>query len=389
MRLGKAIPASVDMPSLIVQLDRAARGHGHPLHKIATGDREAAAAPAAAAPAAPSTDASGTPVAAGGETASSSSGTAAESANNAQATANQNAANAEQSGVAPTDTQTSTGGIDPTAPATDTGATTTTGLESIPLEFTFIGDFFDLADFFHDVKRFVRVADQNVLVRGRLMTVEGVQWSSDTELFPRLKASIKATVYLSPKSEGVTAGATPQGPSAIRRPRREPSGRRRLIPGPDRHRDPLRRAMNDFLLDLWHDLREKRLWPVAALLLVGLIAVPVTLVEEAEEPASVTVVAPEAKGPDVARGLAALTVAEDAAGEGSTLDVFDPSNPFKPPKDIIANSDESTDSGTGTGSTDTGTASSGTPASTDSAPAPGPAAPRPPRSRRRRSNTAS
>jgi len=214
VRLGKAIPASVDMPSLIVQLDRAAAGTDIHFTKIATGDREAAAAPAAAAPAAPSTDASGTPVAAGGETASSSSGTAAESANNAQATANQNAANAEESGVAPTDTQTSTGGIDPTAPATDTGATTTTGLETVPLELEFIGDFFDLADFFHDVKRFVRVARQNVLVGGRLITVEGVQWSSDTELFPRLKASIKATVYLSPKSEGATAGATPQGPSA-------------------------------------------------------------------------------------------------------------------------------------------------------------------------------
>ena len=47
----------------------------------------------------------------------------------------------------------------------------------------------------------------------------------------------------------------------------------------------------------------------------------------------------------MAKGLAALTVAEDEPGEGSTLDVFDPSNPFKPPKDIIANSDESTDAG--------------------------------------------
>ena len=59
--------------------------------------------------------------------------------------------------------------------------------------------------------------------------------------------------------------------------------------------------MNDFLNDLWSDLREKRLWPVAALLLVALIAVPVMLSKPTEEPASVTVVAPEAKGPDVAR----------------------------------------------------------------------------------------
>jgi hypothetical protein len=119
--------------------------------------------------------------------------------------------------------------------------------------------------------------------------------------------------------------------------------------------------MNDFLRDLWSDLREKRLWPVAALLLVGLIAVPVVLSKPTEEPPAVTAAAPKAQGPDVAKGLAALTVAEDDAGEGSTLDVFDPSNPFKPPKDIIANSDESTDSGapSDSGGGDTGAASGG------------------------------
>jgi hypothetical protein len=96
-------------------------------------------------------------------------------------------------------------------------------------------------------------------------------------------------------------------------------------------------------------------------LLVALIAVPVVLSKPTEEPAPVTAAAPEAQGPDVAKGLAALTVAEDEPGEGSTLDVFDPSNPFKPPKDIIANSDESADSGAGdTGGGDTGAASGGT-----------------------------
>ena len=214
VRLGKAIPSNVDMPSLIVQLDRAAAGTGIHFTKIATGEREAsAAAPAAAAPAAPADGSTGTPAAAGGETAQSAPGTAVESANDAQATANQNAANAEQSGVAPTDTQTSTTAGAPTTDATGT-TTTTPGLETVPLELEFVGDFFNLADFFHSVKRFVRVANQNVLVGGRLVTVESVQWSSDTQLFPRLKATIDATVYLAPKAEGTTAGATPQGPAA-------------------------------------------------------------------------------------------------------------------------------------------------------------------------------
>ena len=119
--------------------------------------------------------------------------------------------------------------------------------------------------------------------------------------------------------------------------------------------------MNDFLIDLWNDLREKRLWPVALVLLVALIAVPVVLSQPTKEPAAVAVVAPESPGPEVSKSLTALTVAEDEPGTGSTLDVFDPSNPFKPPKDIIANSDESTDQGApgDSGTTDTGATDGG------------------------------
>jgi hypothetical protein len=53
----------------------------------------------------------------------------------------------------------------------------------------------------------------DVVVNGRLVTIEGVKYTSDPELFPRLRAEITATVYLSPKAEGATAGATPQGPT--------------------------------------------------------------------------------------------------------------------------------------------------------------------------------
>jgi len=87
------------------------------------------------------------------------------------------------------------------------------GLETVPLEMEFVGDFFRLADFFHDVKRFVHVANQDVIVNGRLVTIDSVSYASDPVLFPRLRATIKATVYLSPKAEGATAGATPEGPA--------------------------------------------------------------------------------------------------------------------------------------------------------------------------------
>ncbi|MGH2802263.1 MAG: hypothetical protein ACRDL4_04345 [Thermoleophilaceae bacterium] len=221
VRLGKAIPAQVDMPGVLVQLDAAAAGTGIRFTRISSGPRTAAPVPVAAPPSAGSESGqSGTPVAAGGPAAQSTPGAAAESANTAQQTADQRSAAAEQSGVAPADAQTSTssgGGLPvgggtatPGAPA---GSGAPTGLETVPLQLEFVGNFFNLADFFHRVKRFVRVANQNVVVSGRLITVEGVSWSSDPEIFPKLRAELTATIYLSPKAQGTTAGAAPTGPS--------------------------------------------------------------------------------------------------------------------------------------------------------------------------------
>jgi type IV pilus assembly protein PilO len=220
VRLGKAIPSTVDMPSLLVQLDAAASGTGIKFTKIKAGQRTTSTitttttTPAPAAGSESGTN--GSPVAAGGDTAQSQPGQAAEAANNAQATSNQANAAAENSGVSGSDTQTST-----TAGATSTDGSTPTsggaapaGLETVPLELEFQGNFFNLADFFHRVKRFVSVASSNVLVSGRLLTVEGIRWSSDEQIFPKIRAEIDATVYLSPKSQGVTAGASPTGPTA-------------------------------------------------------------------------------------------------------------------------------------------------------------------------------
>jgi Tfp pilus assembly protein PilO len=218
VRLGKAIPTEVDMPSLLVQLDKAAEGTNIRFTKIKTGARTSGVAAAttgtttAPAPAAGSeSGTNGSPVAAGGQTAQSAPGGAVEAANNAQQTSNQASSAAENSGVSPSDTQTST-----TAGATDTSGqtgTTPVGLDTVPLELEFDGDFFNLAGFFHDVKRFVSTASNNVAVSGRLITIEGVRWSSDEELFPKIKAEITATIYLAPKTQGATAGATPTGPS--------------------------------------------------------------------------------------------------------------------------------------------------------------------------------
>ncbi len=100
--------------------------------------------------------------------------------------------------------------------------------------------------------------------------------------------------------------------------------------------------MKIFLLDLWHDLREKRLAPVAVVLLLGLVAVPVLLAKPAEKPAAAP---PAASGVEKAdrEALAALTkvkLGDEELGRGSTLGVFDPDNPFTPPKGTIKKADE-------------------------------------------------
>ena len=134
--------------------------------------------------------------------------------------------------------------------------------------------------------------------------------------------------------------------------------------------------MKIFLLDLWHDLREKRLWPVAAVLVVGLVAVPVVLSKPSVTPAPAPIQQPaEADSDqDKLQALANVKLEEAAAAtRGSSLDTFDSSNPFDPPK-VAKPKDEGTPSevssdqgdaaptaGGGGGGSETPTTGGGTP----------------------------
>jgi hypothetical protein len=95
--------------------------------------------------------------------------------------------------------------------------------------------------------------------------------------------------------------------------------------------------MKAFALDLWHDLREKRLWPLALVLLAGLVAVPVLLAKPVEDPGRPPAVSSSAsvQEKEEAGHLARVTLEDgEAAPSGSTLGVFDPTDPFKPPKQV-------------------------------------------------------
>jgi hypothetical protein len=93
--------------------------------------------------------------------------------------------------------------------------------------------------------------------------------------------------------------------------------------------------MKIFLLDLWHDLRDKRLAPVAVILAVALVAVPVVLSKpsETESPAPVQA-ARAAPDPEDLKAIASVKLDDTDAERGSSLNTFDPSDPFRPPKKV-------------------------------------------------------
>jgi len=199
--LGKAIPSSVDMPSLLVQLEQAAHGTGIELDGVTASEREPVEAAAPTGTGTPTT-----PLAPSGQAPQSAPGAAAADA--------QSAADSASAGNTASDPSAAGTATAPTDPAATGAAPAPSALESVSLEFKFTGEFFSLADFFHRLKRFVYVEGDKVRVRGRLMTIDGVEYTADPDTFPQLTATVQATVYLSPKTEGVTAGATPAGPQA-------------------------------------------------------------------------------------------------------------------------------------------------------------------------------
>src|SRR5215213_8543030 len=124
--------------------------------------------------------------------------------------------------------------------------------------------------------------------------------------------------------------------------------------------------MKIFLLDLWHDLRAKRMWPVAVGLALALVAVPVVLSKSSETPAAAPAKASrKAPDPKDLKALASVKLTEADESRGSSLDTFDPSNPFRPPKAIEkrtregAGGDSTVTSGAGAGNDGGSTGDSG------------------------------
>jgi hypothetical protein len=80
-----------------------------------------------------------------------------------------------------------------------------------------------------------------------------------------------------------------------------------------------------FFIDLWHDLREKRLWPVAVGLLAAAIAIPAVMLKPAAAPT-----APPAIAAGGEREILPAIDVDSSPTRNSKLEAFSQRNPFKP-----------------------------------------------------------
>jgi hypothetical protein len=189
VRLGEAVPQDDNVPSLIYQLQNAASGARVDFRSLQLTPGSGGAAPAPAPAPAPS----------------SSSTTTSSSTPTATSTPASTAASS------PASTSPSTGATGSLPPGAAVGPA---GFPSELFTFTFRGNFFHLADFFQRMERFVVATNKHVSVSGRLMTLNAINLGPGPQGFPQIDATISATTYLVPASQGLTAGATPLGPSA-------------------------------------------------------------------------------------------------------------------------------------------------------------------------------
>jgi Tfp pilus assembly protein PilO len=94
----------------------------------------------------------------------------------------------------------------------------TAGLGVMPYGLTFRGNFFQIANFIRGIDSLVHTkASSEVGVDGRLLTLNGFALTTEPESSD-LQATFSVTTYVTPPTQGVTAGATPSAPAPVTTP---------------------------------------------------------------------------------------------------------------------------------------------------------------------------
>lgn len=92
----------------------------------------------------------------------------------------------------------------------------TAGLGVMPYGLTFHGNFFQIANFIKGIDSMVHTGKQ-IGVDGRLVTLNGFALTTEPES-SGLKATFSVTAYVTPPTQGLTAGATPAAPAPVTTP---------------------------------------------------------------------------------------------------------------------------------------------------------------------------
>jgi hypothetical protein len=226
VRLGKAVPKGSDVPSLIVQLDHVAHDAGVNFRSLKF-EASGSSSGAAAAPAAPTTPPPATSTGAG---TTGATGQAASSGTSGAATTSSSSSTSSPGGTSSTSsTSSSSTGASATAGAATADATaaatlplgTQMGPAQLPtmkLNLVFQGSFFKMADLIHNIRQLVKRQNHQLLVSGRLLTVDGISFQEGDFGYPQVKATMVTTAYLLPVAQGILDGATVQGPAGATTP---------------------------------------------------------------------------------------------------------------------------------------------------------------------------
>ena len=208
----------------------------------------------------------------------------------------------------------------------------TAGFSTMPFTFDFKGSFFELGKFFNRLDRFVAVRNGGLDVTGRLMLLNSITLTPDTTKgFPMLTRR---------REREQLPAAAHRGPDR-RRDRRRPDrrgrrARRARDPGAERprhdhDRDHLWSHPMSVLNDTWRFLVQRRLWPVAILLIAAAAAVPMLLAQDpAPAPAAAPAVAVKADKDAVLAEDPIVAQAADGDRSGRRQVLGSPKNPFKP-----------------------------------------------------------
>ena len=116
-------------------------------------------------------------------------------------------------------------------------------------------------------------------IRGRLMTINAINLVPGPTGFPQITATVSATTYIVPPTEGPFGGATPAGPAPTTQAQASTSGSSTRL-DPARCGDHPGAAMS-VPRNMLKELLERKLWPIALVLIIALVAVPVLLTKKA------------------------------------------------------------------------------------------------------------